>query len=324
MLNRALPPLEEITYTMPQIWDSTMIVAARKCPTLLLYAYINHVRGGEGVNPALHFGGTFAHGMEAYRQTYWATKDKGTAFFVAAEAMINFWGDNPSVLIYRGKPDKRTLDKCIYALAQYFENWPIDTDRLQPHINSNGTPTFEYSFSVPLDEPIFPRMDDGSPFILCGRADTLGAYDDLPVWSDEKTTIVMGDSWAEQWYTRHQFLTYGWAFRKLGFKARHVLVRGVGIYVDYVAFRETTPIERPDHLLDKFQYELAWTLHEMKGYLHGRKVPARLGDACYSHFRQCQFWDVCSTKPAYELPFLRTMGRNEWNPLMLAGIGEGE
>lgn len=322
MLSRALPPLDQLSFEMPQVWDSTMIVAARKCPRYFLYAYANHIRGG-GIAPPLHFGGAFAKGLEAYRQAYWHNGGNPIhALQCGAEAIFEAWGDNPSVLISRGQPDKRTLEKCLLALMRYFERWPMATDLLQPHIDHTGKATFEYSFSFPLEDPIFPRMTDGSPFILCGRMDTLGTYDNLPVWSDEKTTTSMGPSWADQWYTRHQFITYGYGLRGLGFKARHVVVRGIGIYNDDIQFAETHPIERPDHLLDKFAHELAWTLGQMQAYFSAKQVPRSFGDACYSYFRQCDFWNVCSTKPAIELPFLRAMPRNEWNPLHLISGGE--
>lgn len=317
MLNIPLPPLEELTYEMPQVWDSTMIVAARKCPRYFLYTYANHIREG-GVSPPLHFGGAFAKGLETYRQVYFLEGgNPHQALLAGAEAIFAYWGDNPSVLTLRGKPDKRTLDKCIFALMRYFENWPMETDLLQPHIDHNGKPTFEYSFALPLEDAIFPRMADGSPFFLCGRMDTLGSYSHLPVWSDEKTTVMMGDSWAEQWYTRHQFLCYGYGLRELGFQARHVVVRGIGIYNDGVRFAETQPIHRPDHLLNKFAHELAWTLRQIQAYFDAQQVPRAFGEACYSHFRQCDFWEVCSTKPAYEMPFLRAKARNQWNPLHL-------
>lgn len=322
MLNLPLPPLESLSFSLPQVWDSTMIVAARRCPRYFLYAYANHVRGG-GLAPPLLFGGAFAKGLETYRQAYFAYgRKKDIALEAGAEEIFTFWGDNPPIIFDKyGEGDKRTLDKCIWALMQYFERWPIDTDSLQPHMSEDGKPTFEFSFSVPLEAPIYPRMADGSPFFICGRMDTLGMYDALPIWSDEKTTIRMGSKWAEQWYTRHQFMTYGSALRMLGFKARHVLVRGIGIRKDGVEFAETTPIHRPDHLLDKFEHELAWTLRQMQAYFEAQAVPRNFGDGCFAYFRQCDFWEVCSTKPDYELPFLKRLPRNQWNPLQLA-MGE--
>lgn len=321
-----LPPLEELEYTMPAIWDSTMIVTARSCPRKLLYSFINHIRGGD-TSPPLHFGGAFAKGLEVYRKTYFESGGNTShALQSGLEAIFVAWGDRPSQLLYRGKlEEKRTLDKCLHALRLYFDWWPIETDRLQPHINNvTGKPTYEFSFAVPLEEPIFPRQADGSPFILCGRADTLGTFENLPVIEDDKTTVAMGPKWADQWYTRHQFILYIWVLRKLGFKARHVVVRGICIRKEDIAFAETHPIHRQDYLLDKFEHELAWTLRQMQAYVDARQFPRNFGDACFSHFTQCQYWDVCSTKPAAELPFLRAMGRNQWDPLQIAMLGDEE
>jgi hypothetical protein len=325
MANIPLPPLTELEYIMPEVWDSTMIVAARRCETYFFYSYANHLRGG-AVSVPLLFGGAFAKGLEAYRKTYFSSGgNPSSAFIAGAEAIILAWGDNPSKFLYpNGDGDKRTLDKCIFALDKYFVQWPIATDPLQPHINTQtGNPTFEFSFAVPLDEPIFPRQDNGQPFILTGRADTLGTLDDLPVIEDDKTTTMMGPKWADQWYTRHQFIAYIWALRKQGYKVRHVVVRGIGIRESEIAFAETHPIHRPDHLLDKFEYDLARTLYEMKHHFAQRNIPRRLGDACFSYFRRCQFWDVCSAKPQHEMTWLRAMERNMWDPLHLSFDLEG-
>lgn len=323
MTSIPLPPLESISYEMPEVWDSTMVVSARECETRFLYTYVNHLRG-DGLSVPLHFGGAFASGLEVYRKTFFLEgANESDAFLAGAEAIILAWGDNPSVIEVNGKPDKRTLDRCICLLRDYFIRWPIPTDNLQPHINEvSGRPTFEFSFAIPLEDPIFPRQDNGAPFIYTGRADTLGTLDNLPVIEDDKTTIAMGDKWAEQWYTRHQFLGYIYALKKMGFKTRHVVVRGACVRNEENAFAETHPIERPDHLLRKFEYELAWTLSTMQHFLRNQTVPRRFGNACYSHFKKCQFWDVCATKDGYELPFLRTMKRAKWDPLHLSITGD--
>lgn len=321
-----LPPLVDLSYVMPDIWDSTMIVSARECERRFLYEHANHLHG-DGVSIPLHFGGAFAKGLEAYRNSYFNNShDEGAAFLDGADAIINAWGDHPSQFVdpRTEKADKRTLDKCIFALQNYFVQWPIATDTLQPHINTvSGKPTYEFSFAVPLDEPIFPRQSNGEPYILTGRADTLGTYGDLPVIEDDKTTSAMGDKWVEQWYTRHQFMTYIWVLRKMGFKARHVIVRGICVRSEEIEFRETHPIHRPDHLLDKFEYELASTLYAMQTYFDAQQVPRRFGNACYSHFKKCQFWDVCATRKDFELPMLRSMKRSQWDPMQLSIVEEG-
>lgn len=326
-----LPPLTELSYEVPLIWDSTMLVSFRKCRRYFFNTYMNHLRGGapqiDGGKPQpaipLHFGGTFAHGMETYRKHYFA-EGASSAFMAAADAMILFWGDHPSQLLHNGKPDKRTLDRCIHALDQYFVQWPMESDLLQPHINADGTPTFEYSFSIPLDADHFPRHPSGAPFVVTGRLDQLGTYDGLPCWSDEKTTVSMGPQWAKQWIGRHQFGLYGWALRRLKFRARHVIVRGICIRENETAFDQTPPITVQEDWIDRIEQEIAQTLSECVTFSQYRSFPRDFGDGCFSHWRQCPFWECCSTRDEVEFAYLKAMNRAMWDPLRIHGSEDEE
>ena len=320
MTSTPLPPLTSIDYTFPQVWDSTMIVAARKCLRYFRNSYNNHLRP-EGVAPPLLFGGTFAKGLETYRQAYYEfVGNHSLALEAAYSAMVTAWGTNPTLL--NQFETKRTFERCVPALICYFENYPIETDRLQPHINHDGRPTFEYSFAVPLEDHIFPRMEDGSPLLYTGRMDTLGSYDGLPIFADEKTTLSMGDKWADQWPTRHQFHGYGWALNKLGYKAKHYLVRGIAIGTNDIRFRETPPLTIIPSLRNAFASELATTLWMVKKAFEHEQAPRNFGDACYSYFRQCIYWAACSTKPEFELGFLKTLPREKWDPLRITDGSE--
>jgi hypothetical protein len=310
-----LPPLTQEEYNFPEVWDSTMVVAARKCIRYFRNAYSMHLRGRDTALP-LHFGGCFAVGLEAYRQAYYKFKaNDQLALEYAYIVMLNYWGDYPYVPTIRGEAERRrTFDRCVHALISYFEHWPIETDRLQPHMTADG-PTFEYNFAVPLEGPRFPRLADGSPIIYTGRMDTLGSYDELPVFADEKTTVAMGASWAEQWRTRHQFIGYAWALRELGFKARSFIVRGICLGVNDVRFQETPPISISAALMAAFEEELAHTLWYVKRAFEHRTAPRNFGEGCYSYFRQCPYWESCSTKPEFSLGFLKTIERQKWDPL---------
>lgn len=317
-MNEPLEPLTSLNYDLPVVWDNTMIVAFRRCPRYFFNAYMNHIRG-EGVALPLLFGGTFAKGLETYRKAFYTHNgNPSIAYEAAYSSMITAWGENDSQIA----DDKRTFDRCALGVQQYFQQWPVDTDLLQPHM-SNNRPTFEYSFAIDLDPADgFPLHPTGQPFILAGRMDVLGTYDSLPIFEDDKTTIVMGPKWADQWVTRHQFLLYGVALRKLEFRARHYMVRGICIRKEETAFEQTPPLRLQEYLLDKIEHEIKGTLADAAMMAEQRHFPQNFGDACYSHFRQCPFWHSCAARPVNELGFLKTMPRNKWDPLKTVEIDD--
>jgi len=317
-MNEPLPPLTDYSWDLPIVWDNTMLMSFRKCPRSFFNSYMQHLRSDAVAIPLL-FGGTFAKGLEIYRKSYYAhSGNPEIAFERAYSAMITAWGDNPSHI---GKEDeKRTFDRCAHALLEYFRNWPVATDLLQPHM-SNNVPTFEYSFAVVLEPEMgFPLHPSGAPFILAGRLDLLGTYDSLPIIEDDKTTTMMGPKWIDQWTTRHQFLLYGWALRHLGFKARHYMVRGICIRKEETAFEQTPPLRLQDYLLDKIGHEMKGTLADAVMMAEHKTFERRFGDACYSFFRQCPFWNSCSARPENEMSFLKTLPRNKWDPLKVVEV----
>lgn len=314
-----LPPIEELSYELPTVLDSTMVTEYRLCPRKFFYTYMNHLRS-PSTSPALVAGGAFAAGVEAYRKAHYGQSlDHEDCMVLATEAVIAKW---PAEMLETQpeKYDPRSLDRIIWAVDQYFTKYPPATDLLRPlYTVHDDTPTFEFSFAVELcPENGFEYHPDGAAFLYCGRPDVLGTYDTFPVFADEKTTIRFSHDWAEQWAMRHQFMGYAWAFRELDRPERSVVVRGIALTRE-LSFLETQPIRFPPHLLDSFGQELRHTVNRMLSETDDIErcgcFPRAYGSACTAYNRMCKFAPVCASRPERELFMLQTYHRNPWKPL---------
>jgi hypothetical protein len=314
-----LPLLEELSYELPQVVDSTIITSGRSCMKKCFNAHMQHLRG-DGEHIALLAGGTFAAGLEAFRwHAFTNFHQPDYAFDFALQAMIIRWGD----YVLTDPKDTRQFDKIAWALREYFKKWPTLSDPIRPHLSGpREDPTFEFSFAVELEPskgfPLHPTTYE--PFIYAGRFDLMGMYNDiLPVIEDDKTTRILGPSWMDQWVMRHQFLGYIWALKQLGYPHRHVVVRGIGLKKE-LELIETQPIHVPNHMLDKFEDSLRSTLHRMVQVVtdardKGGMPDPEFGEACIQYFKPCVYTPLCLSTPQNELRFMRTMNREKWDPL---------
>ena len=320
-----LEPLKELDFSIPLVLDSTKIVSYRHCPYKFFLSQMNHIRASEETPIALHFGGVVATGLEFFRRhayTHHHLHEPALAY--AIQAMALKWGDYTPLY-----GDYRTWERAVLAVHKYFQKWPTYSDEIIPMLHGpNNDPSFEFSFAVELPESEgFPLHPTGSPFILAGREDLMGYMrkednsKGLPVIEDDKTSKVLGQTWPDQWPMRHQFMLYVWALRRLKYPHRHVIVRGICPRANDIDLVQTLPLRFPDHLLDKFEFELKRTLfelvraHELSFKWGSAGFERRFGDACMSYFRPCQFTHICNATPENELGFLKTMPREEWDPL---------
>lgn len=316
----------KLGYELPYVIDSTMIVAYRRCPRYMFYTYVNHLRS-EGLALPLLAGGAFATGVETYREARLLQNlSHEEAQLKVVEALILSWGDYPT----DPKPsDPRNFHRVLQAVFEYFENYPVETDPIQPHqLATTKGFSFEFSFAVELrQERGFPLHPSGVPFLYAGRADALGKAHGLPVFQDDKSTTRLGDTWVSQWGNRNQFTGYTWCLRELGLPHRHVIVRGICFYAAQPTFFiETPPINYPDYKLDIFEEDLKVTLREMvadaeRGEACGKNIPPsnifprRVGDACRSFNRACSHTDLCFSRPENIDSWLANKTVSPWDPL---------
>lgn len=293
---------------LPAYIDSTMMSAFRSCPQKFYQEFVLGLRPDE-TSIDLHAGAVFASTLERYRREIFLNgTDTQTALARAYSTFTHEWGG----FVLRKEKHPKTPENMWSAVEQYFSTYPARTDRVQPYF-SGGSPTFEFSFAIPLDFPGFPRHPiSGDPFIYTGRFDMFGLLDGkLPCVSDEKTAQRLESNWAEKWDLRSQFLGYCWALQHNGIPCSTVVVRGVIVTLTLV--RQVEAIKQySQHLIDMWLEQLRRDLNRLVECHTSGWWDYNLGDSCvaYSH---CPFMVKCSSPHPENWDASFTERR--WNPL---------
>jgi hypothetical protein len=310
---------------LPHYVDSTMLSTLRACKRKASWSII-HALYPTGKSVHLIAGAAFAAGLEAARLYAFKPGVDCThqdLLEAAFPAFLREWGEFEA-------PDgnAKSLVNTFSALGDYLEKHHPLADVVQPHIKSDGAPAVEFTFSIPLDGPNYPRHPDGQPFIFVGRFDMLGYFgaERLPVIVDEKTTSAIGYAWEQQWSLRGQFLGYVWAMQQLGFNLRHVLVRGIAINKTQYKTASALPMYS-DHLISRWHSQLIRDLVELTetykvwrerfdartdGALLEGFWDMNLADAC-SSYGGCAFAGLCAAKRPQN--FFNNYIRHRWDPL---------
>lgn len=302
-------------YELPLHFDSTMRTCFVSCPQKYWLEFVRGFRP-PGLSVDLHAGGAFALALEVvYREIHLRKKPLAEALITAHAAFAQEWG-NFEIPEY--KKTAKTFDRVWEAVEDYFQTYSPLTDPVQPYIASDGKPTLEYTFAIPLephspsDVSHFPSHPSGSSFLYCGRFDTLGAHNGRPAIRDEKTTgSSIGDRWAEQWDLRGQFLGYVWACRQCGLDVDTVIVRGIGIQKTQLKQIEAIKVYSLS-LVDRWAEQLRRDLWRLRRCWDEGYFDYNFGDAC-TNYGSCVFTRVCTS----ETPevWLNEFEIKHWNPL---------
>src|SRR5689334_6797378 len=133
---------------LPQNIDSTMISCFRSCPRKFYLEFVLGLRP-TAVSIDLHAGACFASAIE---NIYLGVHQQHLPFEKAMQrAFASFmtqWGDP---LIVKDTP--KTRERVWGAVEEYFRQWTILTDPVQPHF-LEGKPSMEFTFAIPLDNLI--------------------------------------------------------------------------------------------------------------------------------------------------------------------------
>lgn len=296
------------TYDLPQHIDSTMLSAFKSCHQKYFREY------GQGLRPDetsvdLHFGGVFSATLERInREIFISGADTSTALARGYATATSEWGD----FIIRKEKSPKTFDNLWTAVEQYISTYPPRTDLVQPFF-TEGSPSFEFSFAIPLDFPGFPRHPiSGDPFVYVGRFDMFGKWrGTTPVVRDEKTASRLESNWAEKWNLRSQFLGYCWALQHNGIPCDTVIIRGVIVTLNLV--RQVEAIKKyPQFLIDRWFHELRDSLNALVKCHETGYWNYNLGESCvaYSH---CPYMDLCSSPQPEN--WLESFAVRRWNPL---------
>lgn len=285
------------------LWvDNSALSAFRSCERK---AFWEHIRSIQPMPASIHLhaGGAFARGLEVARRRFYIQHESLDASIHAGLiALITAYGDFPCP-----EKESKTWDRMAGALIYYFDQWPMDTDAIQPIILGKAA-AIEFSFAIPLN---IAHPETGEPILYTGRADMIGSFRDSVFCVDEKTTKHLGANWAEQWQLRSQFIGYTWAAREYGHRVAGTIVRGVSILKTLYNHAEAI-VYHNDYLISEWHKLTLTTIRRMIECWQNGEWQFNFAEAC-SAYSGCPFVRLCSS-PEPERWMQYYTDRN-WDPL---------
>ena len=297
-----------LTPILPTYIDSTMISCFRSCPRKFYNEFILGLRP-PGLSIDLHAGGAFAHCLEVVRREVFVNgRSLADALLRANAAFEIYWGD---FVIPEHKKTTKRPDRVWAAVESYFATYTPHTDHIQPYM-SDGKPTLEFTFAIPLDGPDWPtHPTTGDPFLFAGRFDMLGEYLGMPIVCDDKTQGTgIYSGWTEKWDLRGQFIGYTWAGKQLGYNTDSCAVRGIGILVNSIAHAEAIK-PYSDDLRTRWLEQLRRDLWRIVFMWRDGYFDYNFAESCVD-YGSCIFSTACQSNDPD--PWLKNMEVRRWNP----------
>lgn len=289
----------------PELIDSTMTNDYSSCPTLFNLARIYGL-SPKGGSVHLIAGGAFAKGCEVARKAFY--QEGKSHEDAVADAVIAAWehyGDFEPEEKYQTK----SAERVAYALVEYFEEYPFESDKLQPYIRADGSPAIEFEFSFPL-ETKHPKT--GNPLLYGGRLDMVGVYLDNLWATDEKTTTRLGPQWLKSFDLRGQMIGYCYAAQLFDLPVNGFIIRGISFLKNYYDHAEViSPISQ--YLIDDWRESLEAKAQDMVRDWERNYFYKSFGEACNA-YGGCQFKNLC-TKQNWQDWWQSYFDINYWNPL---------
>jgi hypothetical protein len=234
------------TPTFPKSLDSTMVSSYTDCPQKFFLEFCLKL-APIAVSPDLHAGGALASAFEVARKAfYFDGLPQDRAIEMGFAEFTRFWGDYEP-------PEKhaKTFINCGFAFTEYFNQYSMVTDHLNPIRLPDGRPAVEYTFAIPTK---VPHPETGEPILFSGRCDLVAELtnnNNAIAVVDEKTSKSIGNSFYRKWGLRGQFRGYAYALREAGINVEYALVRGIALQVTQTQFCEVlVPIA--DYSLDRW------------------------------------------------------------------------
>lgn len=299
----------------PALIDSTMRNDFVSCEKQFQYSRIFGL-SPKGGSVHLVAGGAFARGCEVTRRKFYAEGlDEMSAIVEGVLAAWEHYGDFEPPEKYTTKSPERVA----YALVEYFTEYPLATDAIQPYFRADGKPAIEFEFSFPL-ETLHP--DTGDPLLYGGRFDMVGEYLSSLWVVDEKTTTRLGPQWLKSFTLRGQLLGYTYAAKSFDLPVNGFIIRGLSFLRDYYGHAQV--IEQvPDYRLDQWREQIEIDAKQMvKAYERFRNSPEgavhdgfswAFGEACNS-YGGCPFKNLCD-KQDWKDWWQQYFEVQYWNPL---------
>jgi hypothetical protein len=295
----------ELQIKFPAVIDSTIRSDYVDCGMKMLYSRLYGLQK-KGGSVHLVAGSAFAKGCEvARRKHYEEGLDPDDAVVEGVLAAWQEYGDFEPPEKYLHKSPERVA----YALVEYFTEYPMPTDRIQPYFRSNGKPAIEFEFSFPLETR---HPESGDPLLYGGRLDLVGSYmSDLWV-VDEKTATRLGPQWLKSFGLRGQLIGYCYAAHSFDLPVNGFIVRGISFLKDYYGHAEVIEVV-PDYRLDMWREQLELDVENMVRDYNRGKFSYAFADACNA-YGGCPYRGLCDKQDwqswwggSYEIDY--------WNPL---------
>ena len=194
----------------PAVIDNSIRKDLVRCQKL---AHWKHEMGYQesAENEHIIAGGAFAAGLEIARKEFYVMNHSEAQ---AVQAGVQTVYAYPAYKTFRAPAgSNKSQDRVAGAIAYYFQEYPLATDKLKPLRLNDGSLAIEcsFQFEIPITHP-----DIDKPLIYCGRYDMLAEDENGDVWvNDEKTTGSLGPKWAAQWELDAQMSGYCYAANKM-------------------------------------------------------------------------------------------------------------
>ncbi len=298
-----------MTDTFPGMVDSTMRADFVACPERFHRKYVQGLSTTEE-NTHLVAGGAFAKGLEVVRTEVYGNRTPfKNALGKGLKALVRAYGPHePHTL------NPKTCEAMMLALADYFVQYPVETDVLTPLMvpsNERPEPAIEISFLLPIPGTTHP--DTGGPVMYAGRFDMLATM--KPGASvfivDEKTTTQLGSQWSKKWALRGQFTGYAWAMNALGHNVAGVVVRGISILSGGFGHAQAITY-RPEWMRTRWLEQMRYDINRMVACYKAGRYDQAFDEAC-SQYGGCSFLPLCESPEPEN--WLNTYVVRRWNPV---------
>lgn len=291
----------------PSLLDNSAIASFKKCPLDWYYSSILSI-ARKGGNIHLHFGGAYAAGLEAGRKAFY---DQGLSsdesICLALDTAVRYWGEFEAPEDFLGA---KSLDRLVYALLEYFEQYPMESDPIRPFRLATGKSAVEFTFSIPLgiDNP-----DTGEPLLYGGRFDMLAEYNQSLFVEDDKTASQLGAQWMRNWILDSQFTGYCWAARDFGYPVAGAIIRGLSILKNGFGHAQAI-VYRPDWQIERWLQATRHTVRLMIEYHRQSFFPPVLDKHSCNSYGGCAYHRLCES-PNPDAWIAIDYEPRAWNPL---------
>lgn len=286
----------------PQVVDNTALAEFADCEKLFYFDQIRRIRP-KGQSIHLDWGAAFAKGLETMRRAFYEEgKSQEDAEAIGAAAALSvFQSVNPT-------DTNKDITALLRALEAYGDQWPFETDPLQP-ADLSGKLGIEFNFAVPL--PV-NHPETGDPILFAGRADMLGSLQgqNSLFITDEKTKERQ--SYNPLYELRSQFMAYSWAARQYGHNVAGCIIREVIVHKGDIQFNQNIVIH-PEWSTDRWFEQAISNLQRAVDCWRRDKWQFNFATRCGS-FGGCPYTRLCI--PQNPEPWIQIDYRvNTWNPL---------